>query len=162
MKTILIPTDFTIESLNIVKGALAKCEGQRLSLVLICGAELSTSITDLLFFSRSRLLASLQNEKFTEACEILKNKYGSQLHQLRIELFTGHTQRAFDLFIEGQKAQELYVPRTYRFRPGRGSFDILSFCRASRLPIHEIEWRETVAVPEKDRVAELFLVPGSL
>ena len=75
MKTVLIPTDFSIESLNTVKGALKQCEGENTNLILVYGVYLSDSITDLLFFSKPKYLSTLQSEKFTQACEILKNKY---------------------------------------------------------------------------------------
>jgi hypothetical protein len=162
MKTILIPTDFTIESLNTVKEALKQRAGENINLILVYGAYLSDSITDLLFISKPKQLATLQNKKFTEACEILRNKYDSQINSLRVELFSGHNQRAFEHFLTGNAVDELYVPRSYRSKKGEHGFDLLPFFQKSTLPLTEIEWLETTPIPEKDRVAELFLVSDSL
>lgn len=158
MRTILIPTDFTIESLNTVKGALRKREGEDVNIILVYGAYLSDSITDLLFFSKPAYLANLQSEKFTEACEILKNKYDSQIGSLTVDLFSGYNQRAFENFLSGNKVDEMFVPRSYHFKQGKRGFDLLPYFRKSSLPMTEIEWRETAQVPEKEHLAELFLI----
>jgi hypothetical protein len=158
MRTILIPTDFSIESLNTVKGALKHHEGENINLILVYGVYLSDSITDLLFFSKPKYLSTLQSEKFTQACEILKNKYDSQIHSLTVDLFTGYNQQAFENFLAGHSVDELFIPRSYRFKAGKRGFNLVPYFRKSSLPLTEIEWRESNLAPEKDRLAELFLV----
>lgn len=157
MRTILIPTDFTIESLNTVKAALNQREGEKINLILVYGLQLSDSITDLLFYSRDRYLDMLENEKFTEACEILKNKYDSQLESINVELFTGYTQGAFTNFMEGLGIDELFMPASYQFKKGKRGFDLLPYFRKASLPITEVGWHEARNLPEKDLIAELFL-----
>lgn len=162
MRTILIPTDFTIESLHTVKGALKHHEGEPVNLILVYGAYLSDSITDLLFFSKPKYLAALQSEKFTEACEILKNKYDSHIHSLTVDLFSGYNHRAFENFLAGNGVDELFIPRSYQLKKGKDGFALLPYFRKSSLPLTEVEWRETAQVPEKNHLAELFLVSDTM
>lgn len=158
MKTIAIPTDFTIESLNTVKGALNVLKGEKVNLVLVYSAYLSGSITDLLFLSKPKYLASLQNDKFTEACEILQNKYASQIHSINVDLFPGTSQNFFTHFLVGNAVDEVFVPKRYRLKTGKRGFDSIPYFKKAKLPLTEVDWNETPNAPEKDRLAELFLV----
>ncbi|GAB3164087.1 hypothetical protein [Telluribacter humicola] len=159
--TILIPTDFTIESLNVVKGALRQLDGEEVNLILVYSAHLSDCITDLLFFSKKKYLEDLQNEKFKEACEILLNKYASQINSFSIDLFTGNYQSTFHNFLLGNKVDAIFIPKSYKLKLGqKQSFDLLPYCRKSPVQCVEIDWNETRNVPEKDKVAELFFMPN--
>ncbi|WP_247233156.1 hypothetical protein [Telluribacter sp. SYSU D00476] len=158
-KTILIPTDFTIESLNVVKGALRQLEEEEVNLILVYSAHLSDCITDLLFFSKKKYLDDLQNAKFKEACEILQNKYASQINAFNFDLFTGGTQGTFQNFLLGNKIDTIFIPKTYRLKSSdKWGFDLLPYCKKSGRQCVEISWKETRNVPEKDKVAELFMM----
>jgi len=160
MKTILIPTDFTIESLNTVKGAFKKQDdGEPVNLILVYSAFLSDSITDRLFFSKEKYLLALQSEKFREACQVLLNTYASRVNSFRIELFSGFTKQAFANFLEANDVNEVVIPGTYTLKMTTlRSFDPISYFKKCSLPITIIHWQEPSYLPEKDRVAELFLM----
>ncbi|HEV7348576.1 hypothetical protein [Telluribacter sp.] len=162
-KTILIPTDFTIESLNTVKGALRQLEGEKVDLVLVYSAHLTDCITDLLFFSKRKYLDEQQNAKFKEACEILKNKYASQLNSFCLDLFTGINQNAFENFLLGKKVETIFIPKSYRMKlTNKWCFDLLPYCRKCSLQYVEIDWNENRNVPDQGSIAELFLVPNPM
>src|ERR1051325_8940830 len=99
MRTILIPTDFSIASLSLLKVALDEHSGENLDIVFVCGYRLSDSITDLLFHSPSKILAKLESEDFREACAVLRNRPGSRILSIRKMLFTGKTASAFNRFV---------------------------------------------------------------
>lgn len=162
MKTIAIPTDFTIESLNTVKGALNVLKDEKINLILVYSAYLSGSITDLLFLSKPKYLASLQDDKFTEACEILRNKYASQIKSIQVELFPGTSNSFFTHFLAGNHIDEVFIPKKYRLKLGKRGFDPIPYFKKTKLPLTEVDWNETSNVPEKNRVAELFLVTNHL
>lgn len=162
MKTIAIPTDFTIESLNTVKGALAMLKDEKVNLILVYSAYLSGSITDLLFLSKPKYLASMQNDKFTEACEILTNKYASQIESFQVELFPGTSHSFFTHFLAGNNIDEVFIPKNYRLKPGKRGFDPIPYFKKTKLPLTEVDWHATSDIPEKNLVAELFLVTNHL
>ena len=108
--TILIPTDFTIASLNLLKKALSDQADSTRNYLLVFDCNLSDSITDLLFLSKATLIHSCSNETFNEGLEILKNRYSNAIDTLRIEPFYGYTKTAFRNFVEANNVVEAYLP----------------------------------------------------
>ncbi len=156
-KTVLIPTDFSIESLKIVKTMLNQANNNdRYELIFLHGVHLSDSITDFLFYSKSRLIKSLTNRWFEEACALLKNKFSSHIHSIRKDVFTGNTQAAFDNFLLANNVDEAYIPANYSFEPvNKQSVDVIPFIKKSTLPVTETEW-EVKEVSEREKLAEIF------
>jgi hypothetical protein len=157
-KTILFPTDFTIESLNVVKTVLndvnpnIKCD-----IILVHGIRMTDSITDLLFFSKSRFIDELSNEAFDDACEIIRNKFDSRINSIRTEVFSGYNQNAFNNFVEGNKVDEAYMPTNYNLKlVYRKSFDILPFIKNSNVVVNEIAWQAQQHIPGKGQLSEVF------
>jgi hypothetical protein len=156
-KTILIPTDFSIESLNLLKEAARTTTDEDTRMVLVHGVYLPDSIVDLLFFSKQRLIDELTTKDFKDACRIIKNKYNSQIGALQIELFVGVTQSAFQGFVEGLGVDRVFVPKSYTFKnSSRRSFDVMPYIRRSKLTQTEVSWTPLSQAPEKDLLAELF------
>lgn len=158
IKNILIPTDFTVESLNLVKSFLKQKKSDFVcNIILLHGTTLSDSITDLLFFSKSRAIESLSNKAFEEACDIIRNKYDSQINIVKKDIFTGKNQAAFDHYIAANKIDEAYIPSDYTSgRTDGKSFDLIPYIKKSSLHVKEVKWRNTEAVPEKGKLAEVF------
>ncbi|SEK38672.1 hypothetical protein [Parapedobacter koreensis] len=157
-KYLLIPTDFTIESLNVVKSVLNdRPYDCKYHIVLLHGVQLSDSITDLLFYSKAKALETLSSRAFDEACGVIKNKYASGIASMRVDLFNGATQAAFDGYLSGNRIDEIYIPGRYRLRKRSGkSVDILSYIRKCRKPVKLIDWNMGVILPEKGSLAEIF------
>jgi hypothetical protein len=155
-RTILIPTDFSIESLNLFKYAAQHAQ-EPLNIVLVHGLHLSDSIFDLLFRTRADSVSKLTNPDFEDACRILRNKYASRINSFRIEIFSGVTQSAFQNFLEGNRITEIVIPKTYTLRVSGKSFDVLPYLRASKLAPQEVEWKPIENAPERNQLAEIFL-----
>jgi len=157
-KTILIPTDFTIESLNVVKSFLSKSNKESTyDIILLHSVHLNDSITDLLFFSRIDTINSLTNRQFNDACDIIKNKYASQINSIRKDIFTGINQASFNNYIEANRVDEAFIPANYKLNlSSKKSFDILPFIKQSDLHVDEIDWKVDSKMPEKGKLAEIF------
>jgi hypothetical protein len=155
-RTILVPTDFSIESLNLFKYAAQHAQ-EPLNIVLVHGLHLSDSIFDLLFRTRTDSVSKLTNPDFEDACLILRNKYASHINSFRIEIFSGVTQSAFQNFLEGNRITEILIPKTYTLRLSGKSFDVLPYLRASNLAPQEVEWKPIENAPERNQLAEIFL-----
>ncbi len=155
--TILIPTDFTIESLNLFKKAAQSVESESVNIVFLHCVHLSDSITELLFFSKKELIKSLVNPDFQDACKIICNKYASRINSTRIEIFNGTTQSAFNNFIEGNMIDEIITPENYSLQlVNKRSFDPMPFIQHASVPVKTVAWPNTAGVPEKNQLAELF------
>lgn len=162
-KTLLIPTDFTIRSLGLLKTALNDHLDQQVIIVIGHGVKLSTSIADLLFFSRSQLMQSLISKEFEEALQVIESKYESQIKSIRIETFSGYNQSAFHQYVLGNQIDESYVYTNYTPKYNyQNSFDISPLI--SKLDIvHQVAFEGKNAQAERqESFADLFFsrIPG--
>lgn len=162
-KTILIPTDFTVNSLNVVKSILANKEtSNTYDVILLHGVSLNDSIRDLLFFSKAEQIDSLTNVEFEEACEVIKNKFDSQINSLRIDLFTGHNKSAFSNYLEGNKVSHIFTSEQKLTLASKKSFDLAPFIEKCGVSVTKINSGLTPSIPEKGNVAEVFMNQVSL
>lgn len=161
--TILIPTDFTVNSLNVVKSILAGSDAnQQFDVILLHGVASGDSIRDLLFYSKSQQIDLLINPEFEEACEVIKNKFDSQIHSLRIDLFSGHTKSAFNNYLEGNKVQHIFISEQKPVFSSKRSFNLVPFIEKCTLPVSKIDAVINSSVPEKGKIAEVFINQVSL
>lgn len=155
-KTVLIPTDFTIQSLNILKTFLNQNPHNQYNIVLAHGLNIGDSIRDLLFFSKNKQVQDLSNDAFIEAFEVIKNKFGSQINSIKIDFFTGINQAAFNNFIEGNQIYQV-VDSNYKMTfSNRKSFDFSRYFNKCNAEITKIEIQNHVNIPEKGNLAEVF------
>jgi hypothetical protein len=159
-KTILIPTDFTMESLNLFKFVMQTTTVDVHVIFLHCVAP-SDSIVDMLFSNPSDLAESLMTRDFKEAISIIKNRYGSHLSTEVVEVFNGRTGAAFANFLEANEIGEIIVPKEYQFvKTHSRSIDPMYFIKDVTCSIVEVSWRESKSVTEKNQLAELFNIPS--
>lgn len=157
-KKLLIPTDFTIESLNVVKFVLNNRLGDcQYHVVLLHGIKMADSITELLFFSKAKELTTLSNLDFEEACNVIKNKYASIVANLHSDLFVGDTQKSFNHYLQANQIDEIFIPKQYKLRSSsRKSVDLLPFIHHCTKPVYQVEWNREAMMPEKGKLAEIF------
>jgi hypothetical protein len=139
MNTTLIPTDFSVSSLYLVKHALENEKENNGDFMLLYSHQLTDSITDLLFFSKTRTLRSLSNSDFDEACSILKNKFENSVNSMRTDLFMGFTQQAFNRFLDSNKVGKIYLPENGGIKIDR---QLLKFARKSNVDLIQVELPE--------------------
>lgn len=157
-KTILIPTDFTVNSLNVLKSILIQNEAkQTYNVILLHGMSLSDSIRDLLFFSKSKQIDSLTNPEFEEAYEVIRNKFDSQISSLRIDLFTGYNLSAFNNYLEGNKVEQIFISDKKPVLTNKNSFDLSRFIEKCQVEVTKVDFATNTTVPEKGKIAEVFM-----
>lgn len=157
-KTILVPTDFSVESLHVLKNVLSDSnEGDSFNVILLHGIYLNDSITDLMFFSERKMLKSLTNAEFEDACLIIKNKFDSKVNSIRKDLFTGFTQATFDNYVEANRIDEICISDNYSLVfNGKSSYDLGPFIKNSKVSVKAVPYQPQTALPERGRVAEIF------
>lgn len=157
-KTILLPTDFSIESLTVLKNVLSQSSSDdKFDIILLHGVHLTDSITDLLFLSKKKIVNQFITNEFNEACSVLQNKYASKINSIRKDIFTGFTQAAFNNYVEGNKIDQAFLPTEHQWKLNkRKSFDVVPFIQKSTLPIELVGWNSNQNIPEKGKVAEIF------
>lgn len=155
-KTVLIPTDFTMESLNLFKHVMQTTVVDVDVIFLHCIAP-SDSIMDLLFTSNDDIAESLVTRDFKEACSIIKNRYGSHRSNEVVSIFKGRHHNSFLNFLDANKIDEIIVPKEYRFiKAHPRSVDPMGFIRDVTRSVVEVSWIGSKSLPEKNQLAELF------
>jgi len=152
-KIILVPTDFTVQSLLPVEYAALHNPADELDIILVHCAALSNSISELLFYSPEEEINKYMNDAFANACHNLKNRFGSKIGSLRVELFHGFTTGAFENFIAAKKIQEILIPAGYRFVLHKTAVDPLRFIKSCSLPVSEVSLQIKNNPSQKDQAA---------
>ena len=156
-KTILVPTDFRVASLNMLRLALEEVAEPRVNVVLLHCEVLDDSITELLFYSPSRIIRDLLTDDFEEALSILTNRFEDRIGQFQIKLFHGHVQSVFDTLLDTLEIDAIYFSRLYKQHLGKRAFDPTPYIVNGVIPYYEIEWLRQETTFEKDRLENLFL-----
>lgn len=107
-QTILIPTDFSIDSLKVLKEFLVKLDdNNKVNIIFAAGYTTSSSISDLLFFSKHRIIESFKINAFEDAVKIIENKFNNKINNVKLEFYTGWNQRSFINFLEGNNVDQV-------------------------------------------------------
>ncbi|MBA4852335.1 universal stress protein [Emticicia sp. BO119] len=156
-KTILIPIDFRVASLNTLKYALERSSGSPHRVVLIYAEYLEDSISELLFYRPESKIASKITPEFRNALEVLRNRFEYQITDLSIKLFHNRSRRGLRRFIENQQIDEIYIPQTYRLKMPKKAFDLVSIIRQTFIDYQEVDWpQDNTVASEKDHLEFLF------
>ncbi len=168
LKTILIPTDFTVKSLILAKIALQRNveKKEKIRLILVHGIWLSSSITELLFYSKSKLLAQLETDDFKASCKLLLGKYEDIIDQMSIDLFSGTSQAAFENYIEANHVQEAFISPNYKSKfKNSSSFNLIPYFTKSKIKLIEVNWDSISPASresKRDELSALFFNHGQV
>lgn len=163
IKTVLVPTDFCVASLNVLKSLLKNSpEDCKYHIILAHGYRLPDGISQLLFFSKSKAIEGICDKQFDEACTILKNKFCSQILSVRKDIFTGYNHAAFRNYIEANEITEAFIPSDYTMNLAKQSFDILPYIKKSSLKVTSVVCGADSHVPEQGSLADLFFSPSGM
>lgn len=154
-KNILVPVDLRVASLNTLKLALEQEAARSIQVVLMYPERLSTSITELLFYSPASLLSEKATAEFREALSILRARYESKLRQVHVHAYHGKNGAAMEGFLAARKIQAIYLPASYRLRVG-AVVDPLPFLRKAGLPVVEVDWQDSGHSSETDGLTSFF------
>ncbi|WEK68775.1 MAG: hypothetical protein P0Y62_13050 [Candidatus Chryseobacterium colombiense] len=159
-KSILIATDYSLESLHILKEVLkeknASEDQNQYTVFLVSGYDMGDSIRDLLFNTKSTIFNKIKPQEFNDAYEIIKNKYPHLIDKIICDVFTGSFQRTFDQYIKAEHIEEAYYSSSIKSK-GKGKFDLIPYIKKCKhLQSQEITIEIHERLPERGRLAEIF------
>lgn len=160
-KTILIATDYSLESLNILKKVLKEKEAandeNQYDILLTSGYDSGDSIRDLLFNTKTSIFNKIRPAEFCDAYGIVKNKYPHLVNKIICDVFTGSFQRTFNQYVNAENIEEAYYSSSIKSK-GKGKFDLIPYIRNCKdLKSHEIAVEVRERLPERGRLAEIFV-----
>lgn len=160
-KTILIATDYSLESLNILKKVLKEKDAtedqNQYNILLVSGYDMGDSIRDLLFNTKSTIFSKIKPQEFNDAYGIIKNKYPHLINKIICDIFTGSFQRTFNNYVKAENIEEAYYSSSIKSK-GKGKFDLIPYIKKCKeLASYEISLEVRNRLPEKGRLAEIFV-----
>lgn len=115
MKTILIPTDFKVESLNCISDLFKRVYPERLTIILVHMQEITDSIQELLMLSRRSTEYKYISPEFSKSLSLIKSNYADRLNRVHIEFFFGSTVAAFRNFLEANQVDSIVLLNDYDY-----------------------------------------------
>ncbi|MDR6463655.1 hypothetical protein [Chryseobacterium sediminis] len=160
-KTILIATDYSLESLNILKKVLkekdASEDQNQYNILLTSGYDAGDSIRDLLFTTKTSVFNKIRPAEFCDAFGIISNKYPHLVNKIICDVFTGSFQRTFNQYVKAENIEEAYYSPSIKSK-GKGKFDLIPYIKKCKeLQSHEITVEVRERLPERGRLAEIFV-----
>lgn len=110
MKRVLIPTDFTVESLQLIEYAILNFPKTKLDIILLYGFKLPETRWGLIHYFPRREINSLTSQSYAHAKNVLVREHSDAIQRLSIELFTGCNSLAFQNFTEMLEVRDAIVP----------------------------------------------------
>ncbi len=160
-KTILIATDYSLESLNILKKVLkekdASEDQNQYNILLTSGYDAGDSIRELLFTTKTSVFNKIRPAEFCDAFGIISNKYPHLVNKIICDVFTGSFQRTFNQYVKAENIEEAYYSPSIKSK-GKGKFDLIPYIKKCKeLQSHEITVEVRERLPERGRLAEIFV-----
>ncbi len=116
MKTLLIPTDFDLKSLNSIPELVEKYYPEDLNIILVHMMQITDDIHELLMLSRRSTEYQDISQAFYDTCTALKQKHRSSIQKISIEFFYGSTVAVFKNFLDANEVDEIVLIRDYDYK----------------------------------------------
>jgi len=116
MKTLLIPTDFNLTSLNCIPGLVQGYAPEKVNIILVHMMKVTDNISELLMLSRRSSEYRHISEDFYKACSKLKQQYAGSINNIRLEFFYGSTVAVFKNFLEANEVTAIVMLENYHYR----------------------------------------------
>lgn len=139
MKHILVPTDFTIRSLQTVQAVADHFNGEPIRITLFHLLDMPSGIGDLLFRTTKNIKENIITSDFKTAYQVIVNKYQSTIKEMKIEFGQGNTAAYLSNVFEGLKIDAVFVPTNVAFEfTNNNSIDMLPLIYKTKYKVIEI------------------------
>jgi Universal stress protein family len=135
MTNILVPTDFTPASLDVIDYAV-RLMNRKVNIVLFHVFKMPFYHQDLI---RPKYPSSeLLNDDFRKRCMSIKQKHGNQIQKIELKCMQGDTRSVFKHFLEANNIHIIVCPENYHYHKIHPlSLNPIPFFRKSGLPLLE-------------------------
>lgn len=143
MKNILLLSDLSLASLWPVHAVAKEQTAQPVTIHVVHMLTLPTSISDLLLLKRNKPYASV-GRQFTEALQLLKNKYSGQIASIRFRFLYGNNARVLNNFIEAARIDCTYITAGIRTEKAfEESVDFRPLLKRCSVPVRQTPLQRT-------------------
>jgi hypothetical protein len=115
MKTLLIPTDFNLKSLDCIAGLTQRYYPEKVNIVLVHMMKITDCAQELQMLSRRSAEYQHISQDFYNTCAKLKQKHANSINNIRIEFFYGSTVAVFKNFLEANQVDTIVMLENYDY-----------------------------------------------
>lgn len=147
MKIILIPTDFTVESLQLVEYAILNYPNTKLDIKMVAGYSLPDTRWGITHFNKREQIRKQFTDGFERAKRRIVLEHKNSISSFSFELFTGINSFAFQNFLEQLGVEDSVIPiNNNLYYPNRKWFDVTNYIKKNVKTIIEapVEFGEEV------------------
>jgi len=112
MKTIMIPTDFTTASLQLMEETILVFKPESVNIVLFHAFTMPQSMQDIVG-TESKPHIQVINERFRKSCKRIKDKYSDYVNNIHYRHLYGNTMRVFKHYLQFNKIDCIVYPTNY-------------------------------------------------
>lgn len=157
MKRLLIPTDFSISSLNLVKSALEKLDNESHHITMVVGRESPNSITDLLFYSKEKALKDLMSNDFIDAIQLIQNRYSTKINSISFDILHSQNKNYIKNYISGNNFDLLILPEQLSFaKKTKQGFNLIPLFKEMEIETMYVNWDHEERSKETNKISDLF------
>ncbi len=150
MKKILIPTDFSVDSLQLVEYAILNNPNTKLHIILIAGYRLPENRWAIFHFRKREAVRKLCTDAFIAAKRNLLLEHKKSIETISFELFTGENSLAFQNFLEQLDADDTIIPKVKSLHCRSSKwFDTTKFLKKNMNNIIEVPVERSIEIPQQ-------------
>lgn len=136
MVNILIPTDFTLESLSWIRSAIRLSGSSANNIILFHAFSIPQSPFDLLATEEPTLPQGLLTEKFRQACKNIKEESNGKVGKIVLRIMRGDGAPLFRNFLDANDIDLIYFPEDVPLRRCHpNSVDPAPLLNSCKLPV---------------------------
>lgn len=149
MENILIPTDFTLNSLRPIALLAEAFPGKQFSVTLFHPFRMPSDIRSLLFLQKTIPVSQMFRDELRAECRRLKQQYGATIASVNFKPLYGTTKAAMRLFIEGNSIDVLLYDDHYAYEKPHAYSEPIADC----LKMTKIQMLAASRLQKKKRTA---------
>lgn len=160
VKKVLIPTDFSVKSLNLLLEFLKQTPSDKYEIIMAHGYDISNSFSEMLFYSEHKILTKLLTKEFRESCHLIENTYRSRLYKFKFSILTGNGKRYVQNYISSNKIDIVVCSNGYKMKfRSRNSFDIQPYLKTSKAEVLMMDHSQRIVseLENTEQLADILL-----
>ena len=139
MRKILIPTDLSVRSLELIHAVPFFYPNEMVEVVLVYPYGIPLWGSKLYWFSKSKVIDDLTKEKFHRKKSAVLKKYFRHIHNIEIQLLIGKNSYAFQKFREYHQINDAILPQEkLKGFDKNYSFDVTGFIEKNIKTIYRV------------------------
>lgn len=136
MKNILIPTDFSNDSFQLIGRAAETLSNEKFNVILFHAFDIPSDLGSLMFLGRDKIYTNLVTDEFRSSCKKVKNLYIRNVNSISVRYMYGTSVRVFKNFADANEIDLIVLPTGLQLGlPHKYSYNPVSILRKSGVEI---------------------------